>query len=84
MESGSTSRGKKTLETNFALPTRQMLLFVSVPWKSVQPSMPAYEKRKYGIPPLGNFATLPNRKEKMPAAMSGCRTTQTMPSAVCL
>ena len=41
------------------------------------------ENRKYGTPPVGSCATLPNTIEKIPAAASGCNSTQTTPIAVC-
>ena len=73
LESGRISRGKNTLEINWALPTRQPLTLVSTLLKKFQPSRPANENTRYGTPPLGNFATMPNTKENTPAASSGCR-----------
>ena len=80
---GSSSRGKKTLPTRAALATSACEPRCRTPENKVQVSMPVRAMRKYGTGPLGSRATRPKTKVNTAAEMSGCRSTQNTPRAVC-
>jgi hypothetical protein len=83
VEIGTSMRGKKTFATSAWLATSEGAARPNTLLKSVHPSMLMKENRKYGTPPVGRFATLPNTSEKMPAAASGWMSTHATPMAVC-
>ena len=58
-------------------------LLVMVEEKAVQATRPESANGRYDTPSEGSRATRPKTSAKAAAASSGCRTTQTTPSAVC-
>src|SRR6478735_512766 len=83
VESGTSIRGKKTFDTSAWFATSDGAARETVLEKSVHASMLMNEKRKYGTPPEGSWATAPNTRAKMPAVARGWMSTQATPMNVC-
>ena len=88
--SGNISRGKYTFDTIAEFPSNIPPILLIMFEKSCHATrlLNANKNIDTGFPfadkSIGNFARLPKTIAKIPAAISGCSTTQLTPSAVCL